>query len=165
MKQFIIRADRLVASVEIRACMTLLVVIAVVTAAGVFARYVLRSPLIWGVDVGILSLVWLTFLGASILFRENGHLAASTLPKMLPRAARVGVELFSGFVVVISIAVVGWFGVIAAIVQNQQMIITLGLPRSFYSIPIIWMVVSMLLVVVVRTVHFRDGPTTGNAGV
>jgi len=164
MKHYIDRLDRAVAALEIRACMVLLVTISVVTGAGVFARYVMQSPLIWGVDVGILSLVWLTFLGAGLLFRQNGHLAASTLPQMLPPAARSVVEAFSGVVIVVSIAVVGWFGVVTAIVQNQQMIITLGIPRSFLSIPIIWMVVSMLLVVVSRWFRFFDDSTMQNKG-
>jgi len=164
MKHSLIRLDRFIATVEIRACMILLVTIAVVTGAGVFARYVMRSPLIWGVDVGIMSLIWLTFLGASLLFRQNGHLAASTLPQMLPDNARIVVELFSGAVIVVSIVVVGWFGIVAALVQNQQMIITLGIPRSFFSIPIIWMAISMLLVVIVRIIRSRDISSTGDTG-
>lgn len=164
MKHYIIRIDRAIAAMEMRACMILLVLIAVVTGVGVFARYVVRSPLIWGVDVGVLSMVWLTFLGAGLLFRENGHLAASTLPQMLPRKTRMVVELFSGLIILGSIAAVGWFGIVAAIVQNEQMIITLNIPRSFFSIPIIWMVASMFLVVIVKLIRIHDKSTSEKSG-
>ncbi|OUS03996.1 hypothetical protein A9Q96_16955 [Rhodobacterales bacterium 52_120_T64] len=143
--------DDKLAKFEMLLCLGLLGTIAVTTVIGVFARYILRSPIIWGVDVTILSLIWLSFLGAGILFRQDGHLAASSLPSMLPKRAGAALKLLSELIIAGTIAITGWFAVTAAIVQNRQFIITLGLPRSVYSMPIVWMSLSMMLVIIIRT--------------
>ncbi len=153
MTSFLLRLDRWIGLGEAVACIVLLIIIIAVTGGGVFARYVLNEPLIWGVDVGILSLVWLTFVGASLLFRRNEHIAASALPSALPYPASLVVRVFSDLVVAGSIAVVGWFAVTAAIVQSGQTITALGIARSFYSIPIVWMAVSMGIAVAAKLVR------------
>lgn len=150
MLNFLRRIDRGVAIVENVACILLLLIIIGSTAVGVFARYVLASPLIWGADVGTLSLVWLTFLGAAFVLRQNGHIAASMLPEMLPETAGRALRLLCQIVVAGSVAVIGWYGVIDAIVQSGQTITALGLPRSAYSVPIVWMAASMMLGVIVK---------------
>lgn len=151
MLNFLQRLDRWVSITENAASILLLISIIVSTATGVFARYVLDNPLTWGPDVGTLSLVWLTFVGAGILFRHKGHIAASQLPDMVPPAMGIALRFLGELIVAISVGIVGWFGVVTAMVQSGQMISTLGVSRDLYSVPIVWMAVSMMIAILVKS--------------
>lgn len=71
------------------ACALLGAGIFAVTFAQVFFRYVLNSSLLWAEEVGIYAMVWLTFLGSSLLLRDWGHIGITVLLRKAPHRVRV----------------------------------------------------------------------------
>ena len=49
-----------------------MVVLTLVTAAGVVMRYIVKNPILWQEEVQAFCQVWMIFLGASVAFRA-GH--------------------------------------------------------------------------------------------
>lgn len=71
-------------------CVFCLGVITIALSAQITARYVFNIPLHYTDDFAEISLVWLAFLGAAVLFREGTHISITALPDILsakPRAA------------------------------------------------------------------------------
>ena len=58
----------------------LLTAIVIVTAAGVFWRYVLNDALSWSEEVGKYLMVWMTFTGAPIALKHGQHVGIEILP-------------------------------------------------------------------------------------
>src|SRR5215212_12011313 len=62
--------------------------IVVITLAAVWWRYVINAPLAWPEQVSRILFVWITFVGAAVLYRERLHVAIDMFMAPLPRAAR-----------------------------------------------------------------------------
>jgi TRAP-type C4-dicarboxylate transport system permease small subunit len=112
-------------------------------AIGVFFRTLLDDPLAWTNELAVLGLVWLTFLGASAVFKERGHIAVDAISFLLPAPARRVLALALIALMGASIAIVGWHMLTLLPLQHRKMISGLDLPRSLHGIPIIWMSASM----------------------
>ena len=71
---------RLLAVLERALISGLMAVITLLTLAQVFWRYVLEQPLQWSEELARYGFVWVTFLGAAVLFRlPDGHPAIDAL--------------------------------------------------------------------------------------
>jgi TRAP-type C4-dicarboxylate transport system permease small subunit len=103
---------------------------------------VLDSPLVWTADTGVLALVWLTFVGAGAVYRQNGHVAVTGIVAKLPRLSRLAVAFVTSLAIGFAVVVMGRVAITAALVQAGQEIITLEISRSWYSIPIVWAAIS-----------------------
>jgi len=64
--RWIVNVDSIFASIS-------LVLIISVSVVGVFMRFVLGEPLQWTEEMTLALFVWFTFLGASVVEKENGH--------------------------------------------------------------------------------------------
>lgn len=61
----------------------------VVTALGVFFRYVLNAPLPWTEESDRYMFIWLTWIGASVTMRYKAHIAVDVLVRYFePRVRR-----------------------------------------------------------------------------
>ena len=75
---------------------------------GVVSRYVLGSQSRWTEEFAIYALVWVSLLGATLMFRERGHLGVDYFVGKLDPAARriaavvaeLAIIIFAGFVLV-----------------------------------------------------------------
>lgn len=65
-------------------CLICLAVITIALSAQILTRYVFNIPLQYTDDMAEIALVWLTFFGAAVLYREAGHIAITALPDLLP---------------------------------------------------------------------------------
>ena len=84
---------------------------ALIVGAQVFSRYVLNHSIFWSYEAARFLLIWLTFLGASVAYRNGGHASIDIVYKRLPVYARkmatiatdiltiafAGVMIFYGF--------------------------------------------------------------------
>lgn len=70
----------------------------IVVFLGVVARFAKR-PLVWAEEFALISMVWLTFIGASLAYEANSHLAVDLLLIILPNKATKVVELITEFIV------------------------------------------------------------------
>ena len=62
--------------------------IVAITLAAVWWRYALNAPLAWPEQVSRIMFVWVTFVGAAVLYRERLHVAIDMFVALLPRAVR-----------------------------------------------------------------------------
>ncbi len=63
-------------------------VMAVIVGAQVFSRYVLNQSIFWSDEAARFLLVWLTFLGAGVAYRNQGHASIDIIYKRLPAGGR-----------------------------------------------------------------------------
>lgn len=115
-----------------------LAIMAIVTVANVFTRYVITYPLAFTEEITVNLFVWLVMLGTSIAFRQNAHLAMTFVYDMLPASLRkVCFYLATAF----SVAFFGlltWLGTIQVLEEMELNVTTdsLALPAWYYSIGI-----------------------------
>ena len=62
----------------------LVAAIVVIAVAAVWWRYALNDPLGWSEQVSRILFVWMTFLGAAVLYRQRMHIAIDMLVLLLP---------------------------------------------------------------------------------
>jgi TRAP-type transport system small permease protein len=74
-------------------CLFCLAVITIALSAQILARYVFNVPLQYTDDMAEIALVWLTFFGAAVLYREAGHIAITALPDLLPPRGKAALRV------------------------------------------------------------------------
>lgn len=139
------RIDQILGWIERGISVLCMATIVVSLASGILFREILDHPLAWTNELGVLGLVWLTFLGGSALYKERGHLAVDTLSHLLPPFGR---RWLAGLLIVLmgaSVAIIAWTMLTLIPLQHSKPIPGLDLPRSVYGIPILWMSLSMVL--------------------
>ncbi|MBM3523211.1 MAG: TRAP transporter small permease [Alphaproteobacteria bacterium] len=139
------RADRLLGRIELVLAAVCLLVSTAGIAIGVFFRSLLDHPLAWTNELAVLGLVWLTFIGASAVYKERGHIAVDAVSHLLPTGSRRVLAATLIVVMGVSIALVGWHMLTLIPLQHRKMISGLDLPRSWHGIPVLWMCASMVL--------------------
>lgn len=56
--------------------------------ANVVLRYVFLSPISWAEELSIYLVIWIVFIGGSVLVRTGGHITVDLLPRALGPALR-----------------------------------------------------------------------------
>lgn len=80
----------------------LITAIVVIAMAAVWWRYVVNDPMAWSEQVSRILFVWMTFLGAAVLYRQRLHIAIDMIVLALPApiqrilywTAEIGVLVF-----------------------------------------------------------------------
>lgn len=84
---WIVNLDSVFASIS-------LVLIISVSVVGVFMRFVLGEPLQWTEEMTLALFVWFTFLGASVVEKENGHVGIEYFVEKLNPSLKLIADLF-----------------------------------------------------------------------
>jgi TRAP-type C4-dicarboxylate transport system permease small subunit len=103
----------------------------IVIAVQVFSRYALNHSLFWSEEVGRICLVWITFLGGSVAYKNHGHIGVDFFVKRLPIHMQ---RLCAVMVLLLSLAFFGVlmiFGFKFALFVSSQRTTALGLPLAF----------------------------------
>src|SRR5690554_3818317 len=98
LKSIIFNLDDIIAGVFLFA-------LVVVTAIGVFMRYVAGDPLKWTEEVSLALIVWVVFLGASSVMKRNSHISIDFFVDFLPQKVR---KYFDGLVIIVNLIVLGY---------------------------------------------------------
>ena len=88
-----------------------LVVIIVCFGWQVFGRYILNATPTWTEQLGLLLIVYISFLSAAVGVREDTHLGVSVLRDALPRKGRMVLETLADLVMIsfgAALTVYGW---------------------------------------------------------
>ena len=84
---------------------------AVVVAAQVFSRYVLNHSIFWSEELARFLLVWLTFLGAGVVYRRGGHASLEIFyvlfPLKIQKITSIIIHLVA-FIFFVVIIIYGW---------------------------------------------------------
>lgn len=84
--------------------------IVAITLVSVWYRYVLNSPLSWTEQVCGIVFVWITFLGAAVLYRRMLHIAVDMLVVGLPAPLQRAVGWVNQALVLLLAGMMLWFG-------------------------------------------------------
>lgn len=111
-------------------CAALLVLI-VITVAGVAMRYMMNRPLQWMEELQLWCIVWVVFLGASAVSRRSGHIAIDAFVGLFPRFLR---NAAWGISRVVTTIVMIFFGYQSLLMVRQM--ITSDRSTNILSIPL-----------------------------
>ncbi|HKX10947.1 MAG TPA: TRAP transporter large permease subunit [Stellaceae bacterium] len=142
--------DRVLALITEVPVAILVAVEIVVLFAGVFARYVLRAPLVWSDELASLLFLWLAMLGAVVALRRGEHMRLSAVATRVSAPCGACLATLSAMVVALFVLLI----LVPAYqhVQDEALITTpaLGLPNSLRVLAIEVGAVLMMVVAVVR---------------
>lgn len=142
------KVNRALGKFEMAFSCTILVAMVTVVGIGVFLRYVLKSPLIAGMNFATLMLVWLTFFGASFVYRERGHIAIEFIIEKFPLSLKHSVMIGIYTTIGVILLIICFQSSNLIEVQWKQEIVALNIPRSFLSIPILITAILMIFTTV-----------------
>ena len=122
-------------------------IMAVVTVANVFTRYVITYPLAFTEEITVSQFVWLVMLGASMGFRHNAHLAMTFFYDFLPLSLKKACFYIGTGLSIVFFLLLTWFGAIQVMEELQLGVTTdaLAIPACCYSVAI--PVFSVLIIV------------------
>lgn len=107
------------------ACLLMLALLSSVTLGVLFRA--LGSPLVWSDEMAQYLLVWTGFAGWMIAARNGNHIRINVFIDMLPRPARLGIEI------VIQLAMLAFAG---ALLWNSPSVIQRNLNIEWVSLPV-----------------------------
>ncbi|MFP4137847.1 MAG: TRAP transporter small permease [Halomonas sp.] len=115
-----------------------LVIIALISLGNVVTRYITGGSLAFTEELSVFLLVVLTFAGAAVALRRNGHIRIGMLERALPPGPRRALVLFQGLCGVVVLGLIVWFGGRLAWQEYQWGSTSpgLGLPQWWY---IVWL--------------------------
>lgn len=142
------RPERVVASLA-------LVIISVISLGNVVTRYISGGSLAFTEEFSVFLLVVLTFAGASVALRHNGHIRISLLERALPSVPFKALVLFQWACGAIVLGLITWFGGKLAWEEYQWGSLSpgLGLPQWWY---IIWLPLLSAAMLLRLTQQTRD---------
>jgi TRAP-type C4-dicarboxylate transport system permease small subunit len=129
--------DEFIGKVEMGFCCVLLVLMVFVVGLSVFLRYVLKSPLIAGMNMATLMLVWMTFFSASAIYKQKAHIAIEFIVDRFPAGLKKGALSLVYIIIAASLVITVIQAIRLVGVQWYQDIVALGIPRSALSSPIV----------------------------
>lgn len=129
-----------------------LAVICIIVALQVFFRYFLRNPFIWVDELSSFLLVWIIFLGSSIAFKKGRHAGVTYFRDKLPDRIKNTVVLMINILLGFFFMILGYETLRYMIVQSNVHTAALRLPRSLFSLPLLWFIISALLSLVLDTI-------------
>ena len=103
------RADRALGWLENAFIGVALGVTSLLLFVNVVLRYVFHSPLAWAEELTMYAMVWIVFVGGSIVVRTRGHIAVDVLPLMLSRAGNRALATGVSATGILFLAVFTWY--------------------------------------------------------
>lgn len=115
-----------------------LVIIALISLGNVITRYITGGSLAFTEELSVFLLVVLTFAGAAVALRRNGHIRIGMLERALPHGPRRALVLLQGLCGVLLLGLIVWFGAKLAWQEYRWETTSpgLGLPQWWY---IVWL--------------------------
>ena len=134
------RVLRLIGRVELVLAVALLMLIVVSISAQVVLRYGWNSPVRWVEEASTASLIWITFLTGSLIYKEEAHIRI-----WMPLQGQTGIVkqipvLISNLVVLLAAGIVILNASPVIAVENRSLTTSLpiALPRGWvFSIPVL----------------------------
>jgi TRAP-type C4-dicarboxylate transport system permease small subunit len=142
-----------------RLIVVLMAAITVTVIANVFFRYVINFSIIWSEEFSVYSLIWASFLGAAVAFREKAHVAFTVVISAFGKNNRHRITILNNIVVIVFLGIMTYFGADLAISnwaqQTPALRISKGIP--YMAIPVSG-VLMMLQVARIILLQIRSGP-------
>ena len=139
----------------------MLVILILITVAGVFMRYVVGEPFKWTEEVSKALVVWFTFLGASTLMRGDEHISIDVLVRRLPPGLRYAMRLFRMVVMTTVLVFLAAWGTMLLVIAWHKITPILHVRYTFIDL-IVPVTAAAMIVHLFRAFHRWN--TTGRDG-
>lgn len=153
----ILKTKQQLYSVLVTACALALVVIFVTTLTQIFMRRFLHSPLEWAEDLSVFLFIWITFLGAAILYERKVLISIDTIINLLPTRAQQFCQAVSNVIVVLSLGYLlhlSWQFMMRQRALDHNLGGALSVPSWVVMVPLIISVAAMLGSCLVSTISW-----------
>ena len=110
MKLLRVILDRTIDSLAVFA-RVLVVLVMLVVCADVFLRYFFNSPMFWVLESTQFALVFITFLGAAWVLKNDGHVRMDIMINRLSQRTRDRINIVTSILCAVACLVVTWYGV------------------------------------------------------
>lgn len=70
--------------------------------AGVFSRYVLRSPITWSMEVCLMTYIWLVMFGACYASKHHGHVVFTLIYEKFSVKARAVISALGNLLIIVA---------------------------------------------------------------
>ena len=127
---------------------TVLLIMVVVMAAQVFARYVLGTSIVWSEEVSRYSVLWLTFAGVGYGIRNHLHLEMTLFYDMMPKVVQKVLQVIVNVIIICCYA----YLIVPAYnftVMHKDILVTAMKVPFFY---IYLILVPSIIMIIVRTI-------------
>jgi TRAP-type C4-dicarboxylate transport system permease small subunit len=121
-----------------------LAVMVAVNMLQIFFRYVLNDAFVWVYPLTMLLFIWMTFLGAFIVYHQRKNIVVGFLVDRLPGLPRHGVQLASDFLIIFLLGLILAQAPVLIRQQSSTMQI-ISLPRYVQVIPLLIGVAGMFI--------------------
>lgn len=143
----------------------MLVTVVTVTLLQIVMRYAFNAPLIWSEEFVRLVIVWITFIGASVVCYDGRHLNVEVFFKAAPAPVRAGLRVFNALVSLAFLAVLGWHSLTLVKIDMMQDMSALPLKIGHIRLAATVGCLLMFLGILARIFYRRPGlsridPTT-----
>ena len=118
-------------------CSFFLGVIVVVISLEILLRNFWGVNLQWALDLSALLMVWICFIGASMVYWRKGHIGIGALVNLFPKPLQKITNLSMSLIIGAGFVVLMIRAASLMAVQHGQEIVSLGLSRSFLSFPVV----------------------------
>lgn len=124
-----------------------LLIISLISLANVIVRYATNFSFAFTEEISVFLLVVLTFAGASVALRRNGHIRIGLLERALASGPRRALIVLQWACIVAVLGLIVWFGGVMAVEEYQWESLSpgLGLPQWWY---VVWLPVLAALMLV-----------------
>lgn len=144
-------------SLLVTACALALVVIFVTTLMQVFMRRFLHSPLEWAEDLAVFLFIWITFLGAAILYDRKILISIDTIVTLLPPRAQQFCQAVSNVIALISLGYLlnlSWQFMMRQRALDHNLGGALSVPSWVVMVPLIISVAAMMVSCLISTISW-----------
>jgi TRAP-type transport system small permease protein len=139
------RLERYVVSVNRWALILMLGAMAIIIFANVALRYLTSQSIDWAEEVARHLMIWVTFVGAGLVFRYGGHVAIDNLQDALPKKVAIVLRLVVALVLLGFFCFMVWYGILY--MQRTQFQSTAATQISFAYIYAAMPVGGVLLII------------------
>lgn len=135
--------------------LTFVLTMSLIVAAQVFTRNVFSYTPRWSEEVSILLLVWITFLGIAVGFREKLHIGVGVFVGMMPKKIQSICDLIAKIIIIVVSIVFIVYGYQFTVLMGNSTMAGTGFPTSvlYAAIPI----GGILMLIYGIELLFKDG--------
>ena len=107
-----------------------LAVMTVVLFAQVTARYVFGSGISWSEELARYIMVWVVYIGAAVVYKDNSHISVTVLEEVLGARACKFLKILQKLISIAFMGLVGWWSIgmmeFAALQTSPNMLIPMN---------------------------------------
>lgn len=112
--------------------------VSLLTLYQVFARYVLKSPLVWSEELTRYVMIWIVFLGTAIALRRGLLISVEIVQHIVPKPVKKGMEVLTALVniVLLLILIKYGFGIMANLANQTTGAMDIPVSWTYAAIPV-----------------------------